>query len=216
MCIWVGRRPLTRGLRPESRAPQSSWGHSESRHRPRYFPRTSDAAAGAPFVSSVCVPFSRAFSRAFCAAFGASAASTSVSRGLVVCAAATHDTDAGSAVELAFAIACPICAFRATSPPAAYHRVRAADASRPDARETAPFASWSTTDLHHESSSRSSTFFAPPVAFQVLNGDDYVAVWRRAQKTTRLLQLTALALVAAALGRSALRELFCVWLLFPG
>ena len=57
---------------------------------------------------------------------------------------------------------------------------------------------------------------APPVAFQVLNGDDYVAVWRRAQKTTRLLQLTALALVAAALGRSALRELFCVWLLFPG
>ena len=32
----------------------------------------------------------------------------------------------------------------------------------------------------------------------------------------RLLQLTALALVAAALGRSALREVFCVWLLFPG
>ena len=62
----------------------------------------------------------------------------------------------------------------------------------------------------------SAAIFAPPVAFQVLNGDDYVAVWRRAQKTTRLLQLTALALVAAALGRSALRELFCVWLLFPG
>ena len=49
--------------------------------------------------------------------------------------------------------------------------------------------------------------FSPPVAFGVLEGLEYVYVWRRAQRTTRVLQTAAAALLLwlASFARTAVR-----------
>ena len=50
----------------------------------------------------------------------------------------------------------------------------------------------------------SSVIFAPPAAFQILAGEPYVRIWRRCERTTRLLQaLGLLAMVGVALRRFA-------------